>query len=339
MQTQDKQRQTPNTYLRQFFRYLGSRECLLNNTAETATTLAELGGTHSFQDYCQFLRNAREEFNDPAIGLRLGRINQLSSMHGPVGTAIYNSSTLYDCLEILHRYGHLRYSVIELHWVENDEIVGLEVTFKEDTGDMHPSATEILLLAIIGMIAMVSRHDIQLCSLELNYPAPSYFRDYQQAFRVSSIQFSRPATRILIPKHTAIHATDTDFDPQLRASAIERCEELLKGSSQGTTTSAIVTQLFTDNPGQLWSLTTIAKHLNMSPSTLQRRLKEENIRFQQLQSAWLMTEARHLLSDQTLSIEIVALLLGYSDVSTFRQACNRWYGIPPNDLRRQLKQK
>jgi AraC-like DNA-binding protein len=336
MHTQADLEYAPNTYLRQFFRYLGSRDELLNNTSESASTLAKLGGTHSIQDYCQFLRNAREIFEDPAIGLRLGRISQLGTMHGTLGTAIFNSSTLRDSLQILHRFGSLRGTVIDLNWVEEKGLVGLEVYFTEDMDDVHPAVTEICLSILFSMIMVVSRNDIQRFIIELNYPAPSYFRDYEQAFSVSSIRFSQAATRILVPKNVADHVNDSEPDQQLRASAIERCEALLSDTYRPTTTRAAITQLFAENPGQLWTLSDIARHLNMSISTLQRRLKKENTHFQQLQNEWLMAQATQQLSNPKLTVENIALLLGYSDVSTFRQACRRWYGMPPNAWRRTL---
>jgi AraC-like DNA-binding protein len=336
MHTQADLEYAPNTYLRQFFRYLGSRDDLLHNTSESANTLAQLGGTHSIQDYCQFLRNAREIFEDPAIGLRLGRISQLGTMHGAVGTAIYNSSTLHDCLRILDLYGSLRGTVIDLNWVEDRGLVGLDVCFTQNMGDVHPAVTEVCLSILFSMIMVVNRNDIQRFIIELNYPAPSYSRDYKQAFPVSSIRFSQAATRILVPKNVADHVNDSEPDQQLRASAIERCEALLSDTYRPATTCALITQLFADNSGQLWTLSDIARHLNVSISTLQRRLKKENTRFQQLQNEWLMAEATQLLSNPKLTVENIALLLGYSDVSTFRQACRRWYGMPPNALRRTL---
>lgn len=336
MITNTQSGQAPNTYMRQFFRYLGSRDELLNNTNESVTTLAELGGTHSIPDYCQFLKNAQDLFNDPAIGLELGRISQLSTLHGPVSTAIYNSPTLKDCLHIIQHYGSLRGRVINLHWVEEKDLFGMEVHFRESMGDQHHIVSEICLSIIFSMMTVVSRQDIQRFIMELDYPAPSYYKDYQQAFPVSSIRFSQTATRVLVPKHTANHETEIEPDLQLRASAIERCEELLRDAFQTTSIPAIVTQLFTDNPGQLWTQTDISKHLNMSVSTLQRRLRDENTHFQQLQNEWLMGETKHLLSDSKLTVESTALLLGYSDVSTFRKACRRWYGMSPNELRQSM---
>jgi len=215
------------SYLRQFFRYLGSRDELLENTNESSNTLEKLGGVHSVQGYCQFMRNAREIFEAPAIGLSLSRISQLNSMHGTLGTAIYNSATLYDCLNIMLHYGSLRAKAIPLHWVEENDFIGLEIRFLEPMGDVHPVVTEICLSILFSMIKVVSRNDIRHFTIDFDYPAPSYFKDYEQVFPVKSIRFSQATTRFLVPKLIANHGADIESDLQLRASAIERCEELL----------------------------------------------------------------------------------------------------------------
>ncbi|MDB4543004.1 helix-turn-helix domain-containing protein [bacterium] len=49
-----------------------------------------------------------------------------------------------------------------------------------------------------------------------------------------------------------------------------------------------------------------------------------------------MGETEQLLQEKNLSIESVALLLGWSDVSNFRRACKRWYGVSPKEFRQRL---
>lgn len=336
MRTQINSGHAPNTYLRQFYRYLGARKDLLKNTSQSADTLAQLGGTHSIVDYVQFLRNARDVFQDPAIGLHLGKISELSAMHGTLGTATQNSLTLHDCLQIIQRYSSLRGTIIEVDWVDEQQYIGVEINFREDLAEMYPTVTEICISIIFSLIRMVKPDAISEVILELNYQAPDYLTQYQQSFPVSLVRFSRTATRILFPKYAVTSVSDTEPDQQLRASALERCEALLKNNVKKTSMSGAIAQLFSDNPGQLWVQPDIAKYLNTSVSTLQRLLRQENTSFKQLQNQWLMAKAKQQLMNPTLTVECIALLLGYSDVSNFRQACHRWYGMSPNMLRKKL---
>jgi len=329
--------QLPNTYLRQFFRFLGSSPELLRGTAETPLSLAQLGGSNSFEDYCQFFRNARDQFNQASIGLTLGRVNQLANMHGPVSTVLYQSSDLADSLGLLQRFTPLRLPVIRIRRVEDEENIGLEVNFRESAGDIHPSVTETLLLSITNVITVISQDYVHPSRIELDYERPLYADRYRETFNVAAIRFSCPRIRVYINRTDALYRTDTDTDTQLRAIAIERCEELLRGALDSQSVGDRVKQVFADNPGHLWTLKDVAHHLNMSGRTLQRRLAVENTCYQQLHNAWLMRETHQLLKEKNLSIESIALLLGYSDVSTFRQACRRWYGCAPVDYRTRLR--
>lgn len=47
-------------------------------------------------------------------------------------------------------------------------------------------------------------------------------------------------------------------------------------------------------------------------------------------------EALNLLVEKKLSIESIAMLLGYSEVSNFRYACRRWFGQSPQAQRERL---
>lgn len=328
--------QLPNTYLRQFFRFLGSSQELLRGTSETPHSLAQLGGSNSFEDYCQFFRNARDQFKQPDIGLTLGRVNQLANMHGPVSTVLYQSTDLRDCLELLQRFTPLRLPVIRVRWVEDQDNIGLEIEFRDSAGDIHPCVTETLLLSITNVISVISQDNVHPSRIELDYERPIYADSYRKTFNVAAIRFSCARIRMYIDRTDALYRTDADTDEHLRAIAIERCEELLRGALDSQSICDRVNQVFADNPGHLWTLKDVANHLNMSGRTLQRRLAVENTRYQQLHNEWLMREARQLLKERNLSTESIALLLGYSDVSTFRQACHRWYGCAPIEYRTRL---
>jgi AraC-like DNA-binding protein len=81
------------------------------------------------------------------------------------------------------------------------------------------------------------------------------------------------------------------------------------------------------------SAAVIAKRLALHPRTLQRRLEEEGIRFQDLVDETRRDLAIHHLREGKLAISEIAFLLGYSEPSVFHRAFRRWTGRTPASFR------
>jgi AraC-like DNA-binding protein len=82
------------------------------------------------------------------------------------------------------------------------------------------------------------------------------------------------------------------------------------------------------------SVEAIARELAMSPRTLQRRLSEAGVSYQELSDQLHREVAEKHLTDSRLSIAEVAYLLGYSEPAAFHRAFKRWNGVTPQEFRR-----
>src|SRR5215813_8585974 len=79
----------------------------------------------------------------------------------------------------------------------------------------------------------------------------------------------------------------------------------------------------------------VAKATGTSVRTLQRRLKDAGVNYNDLQNDVRKTLALNLLENETLALGEIAFSLGYSEVSAFNHAFRRWVGQSPGDYRRQ----
>ncbi|NEU27550.1 AraC family transcriptional regulator [Paenibacillus polymyxa] len=77
----------------------------------------------------------------------------------------------------------------------------------------------------------------------------------------------------------------------------------------------------------------VAKELNMSDRTLQRRLTDQNTSFKHLLTQARHEQARKYLADPSLDIKEVAYLIGYEDQSSFYRAFRLWEGDTPLNWR------
>jgi AraC-like DNA-binding protein len=71
----------------------------------------------------------------------------------------------------------------------------------------------------------------------------------------------------------------------------------------------------------------------MHPKTLHRRLKLEDVTFEQLVDDVRRALASDYLATSALPFSDVATLVGYSGQSTFIVACKRWFGVTPKAYR------
>jgi AraC-like DNA-binding protein len=77
----------------------------------------------------------------------------------------------------------------------------------------------------------------------------------------------------------------------------------------------------------------IARELGMTVRTLQRRLTDAGITFQQLVEDTRRELAHHYLKQSTVELNETAYLLGYKDANSFFRAFHLWEGTSPGEWR------
>ncbi len=76
--------------------------------------------------------------------------------------------------------------------------------------------------------------------------------------------------------------------------------------------------------------------LLLSRRTLQRRLRAEKTSFKKVLQEVRAVLAVNYLSDKRLNGLEVAMLLGYSSISSFTTAFKSWYDMPPTEYRQKF---
>lgn len=76
--------------------------------------------------------------------------------------------------------------------------------------------------------------------------------------------------------------------------------------------------------------------MRLSRRTLQRRLKAEKTSFQKVLTEVRAELAVRYLKDTRLKALEVAMLLGYSNISSFTTAFKSWYDMPPAEYRQKV---
>ena len=80
-----------------------------------------------------------------------------------------------------------------------------------------------------------------------------------------------------------------------------------------------------------------AEHLDMTVRGLQRKLKESNTTYSEVQSEARMSLARDLLVENDLSIEEISDRLGFADRRSFTRMFSKFYGVSPTVYRKKMQ--
>jgi AraC-like DNA-binding protein len=80
----------------------------------------------------------------------------------------------------------------------------------------------------------------------------------------------------------------------------------------------------------------ICEKLNMTPQTLRRRLKEGNTSYQEIKDSIRKDASIYYLSKPDLSIDEIAMLMGFSEASSFHRAFKKWTNKTPSAFRKEM---
>lgn len=83
------------------------------------------------------------------------------------------------------------------------------------------------------------------------------------------------------------------------------------------------------------SLEEMAANFNVSPRSLQRKLKDEQVTYQELADDVRKSLALHYLETGGYYVKEISYMLGYNELSAFSRAFKRWTGVTPAGYQRK----
>jgi len=273
--------------------------------------------------------------NDPDVAFHAATAQPLPSMDSSPLTLLFSASpTVGAGFQRMIRFQRVhsgdKESLIELH-VDSD---AFEIIFRADrsTFRVHPANMVYGFASMRAAIARALGRDIPVVDVMFRYPEPANREPYDAHFGVR-VQFGAPLDRIRYPRHV--------FDwPQPGASAriaqlAEAQARAIESTMQSTTwlddVRGAITQLLPDGDA---TLERVAKALDLTPRTLQRKLEREGTSLRELVDEVRRSLAQTYIADGAMSLATIAFVLGFSEQSAFHRAFVRWTGQSPGDYRR-----
>lgn len=197
-------------------------------------------------------------------------------------------------------------------------------------------ADPLLIEYFFGLAVTAQRDmtDLPLLRVELAHAPrdkPARYREVFGApvvFRVARAALVYP-TRVDSCFPRADPALAEVLEPQARA----QLAQLPSGVSYASRVEAMIRARF--GSGTI-ELADAAAYLHMSERTLRRRLEAEGVSYGDVVDRLRRETAMALLERHDLSIERVAMEIGFASAGAFRRAFHRWTGQSPRDYRARL---
>jgi AraC-like DNA-binding protein len=269
-----------------------------------------------------------ERLPDVAVGVEIGRFSSLDQF-GYVGHALkYAGSPLATlrwfviCAPLVDSFAR---EVPPRLFVDADR-VRLEVPVQPLDA---PECVEGIFTGLVAALRQMTDGRVAIVSVELSRPRPRFTSAFEAFF---GCPVEPAAVDAIVFERSCLERTDRASDPNIGRRFYGELERRLQAAGDPFA-SAVQSGIEALIGSQTFSQETLAKVLGMSARSLQRRLRERELSYQQLLTEVRKGAAQRLLAQPARNIAEVASALGY-DLSAFNRAFRSWTGMSPSEYRK-----
>ena len=285
------------------------------------------------EEFFALYRAIGQVSGDPAIGLKIGN-EQRIERYNPIAIAALYTRSFRDALARMARYKQLTcpeelrvthlgdHSRVEFRWLLAKEA--------------EPST---LVDTCLAWILVVPRRGTggPVNPLRVELRREPAHRKILEAHFGCAIKFGADHNALIFRKSDLDRPFLTHNAELLSMLAPQLEAELNDQRSHETVGDQVKASLKRILAGQRPSILEVARELGLSARTLQRRLAEAGVTFQQVLEEARRELAYHYLLQSSLELSETAYLLGYENANSFFRAFHHWEGVPPGQWRQDRR--
>lgn len=274
-------------------------------------------------------RSVSELSADPGIGLKLGAETRLARTH-PAGIAVMCSRTFGDALQRLGRYKQLTCPE-EIRIQRTDQETSVEFFYVE----AKETQPEVLVDMLLSWILSVGRQgtDGQIAPLRVDLRRPVKHRALLEDHFGCRVRFKADRNALVFRSADLDRPFVTHNEELLNVIGMQLDSELKARQASNSVGGQVKQTLRQLLAGKRPTLQDVAQELGLSARTLQRRLTDSGITFQQVVEETRRELARHYLKQRAVELNEAAFLLGFEDANSFFRAFQGWEGTSPGEWR------
>jgi AraC-like DNA-binding protein len=308
---------------------------LLKQVALRRADLADPESRIPYAAVLGLIERAAAATGDASFGLRLGASRDQHES-GLIGFVLLNSSMLMDALGNLQRYFHVVGEGEEFEIERGGPHVTLR--FRETDPELRGlrQNSDYIAAMLVRACRDLTRKRVSPVRVEFIHRQPNQKIGYAEVLGCpvkfnaewDSLVYSAEATRLPV----------IGADNRLLKVLENACGKILGPAPKKQDLVHDVRELIVDRLAKgTAQFDEVARELNMSSKTLERRLAEGGKTFSRLLDDIRCRLAKQYLTETAFRLDQISYLVGYSEPAAFVRAFRRWTGTTPIRFRKRRR--
>ena len=306
-------------------------DSLLKEVGLRRADVTDEGNRISYAAVIGLIERAATTLDDASYGLRLGAVHDARD-GGMLGFLMLNSPTLLNALRNAQRYFRVlgEGEDIEVERAGSHVTLRFRETDKALRGLRHNS--EYIAAILVRACRDMTRKRISPVRAEFMHGRPNPKVSYAE-YLGCPVKFHAEWDALVYDAAT-VRLPVIGADSKLFKVLERACQKILGPTPKKQDLHHDVRELVIDRLAKgAVQFDDVARELNMSSKTLERRLADRKTTFSALLDDARSGLAKHYLSDTDLRLEQIAYLTGYSEPAALVRAFRRWTGTTPMQFR------
>lgn len=267
--------------------------------------------------------------NDPLFGLHFGESLQLAAL-GVIGEIIKSSNTVGEAITIAASLTQLITDLFKMEITRSKQTFSIRLMEKDSQGDLTFTSrqmADLLMVFIVHELDGLLLVKIKPRSVTFPYTV-SDIHEYERVLRCKPVK----------KKNEYAIQFDKKYWDEPILSANYELQGLLLQKVNAVAKNKIIAESFAEKIHQylmansylgMLSLDDVAANFNVAPRSLQRKLQDEGVTFQQISDSIRKSLALNYIESGKHQIKEISNMLGYNELSAFSRAFKRWTGKAP----------
>lgn len=285
---------------------------------------------YQYQSFAQVLETTAGELDCPDFGMQLGSRQSLGIL-GPIAVIARNAENVVGAFEAIGRFLYVHSPALKVALDQPPGCRYLRLTYGiVERGLPQRQVMELSMAVGMQILGLLAGPKARPQAMFFPHAQMAPAESYKKIFRCR-VHFEQTWCGFHISEAVATQRIDS-ADPQTRQLATAYLESHYSTANQSFASQVqeLIRRLL---PTGQCTIQMIAEQLALHHRTLQRRLAQEGVGYEELVDGVRQEMASHYLSESGLYLSQITGLLGYAEQSTFNRACRRWFGTTPRKFR------